>query len=309
MNGDLDLSGIGHHPPPDSPLMGLAIALLALYLAGAISLWVRGRHWSVGRTIWFTAGTFALLVLVTSGAETYSRDLLSVFMFEQLTLMIAIPPLLVLGSPGTLLLRATPHRGPGRLILSAAIGALRSRPARWLLHPALTIPLFLISYYGLYLGTAAETLLRMPAGHALLELLFLGAGLLFAIPILSGDPLPHLQGHLASVVDVFVEMGLHAFFGVIVMMSATLLVPSFADSTRALGVDPLADQRIAGGLAWGYGEGPTVLILIYVMHRWFRDDTRRAARRDRDVDQHGDAELDAYNQYLARIGRRGSSGE
>ena len=40
---------------------------------------------------------------------------------------------------------------------------------------------------------------------------------------------------------------------------------------------------------------------IYVMHRWFRDDTAQAVAADRRADAHGDPELDAYNDYLTRL--------
>ena len=61
---------------------------------------------------------------------------------------------------------------------------------------------------------------------------------------------------------------------------------------------------LAGALAWSYGEGPTLFMLIYVVHRWFRDDTRRAVEADRHADVHGHAELDAYNEYLTALARK-----
>ena len=85
------------------------------------------------------------------------------------------------------------------------------------------------------------------------------------------------------------------------MMASTILVGSFVAPTEALGIDPLADQQLAGALAWSYGEAPTVLMLIYVMHRWFRSDTARAAAADRYADVHGNADLDTYNAYLKNL--------
>jgi putative membrane protein len=222
-------------------------------------------------------------------------------MFQQLTLMMAIPPLLVLGSPGTLLLRATPHHGPGLLVLRAAHAGLRSRTARWLLSPWLAVPLYLAAFYGLYLANFADPILSTVTGHTLLEVGFLVAGMLFTIPILSSDPLPVRMSHGGRALDVFAEAALHAFFGVFLMMATTTLIDGFAGPTSALGIDPIEDQRLAGGLAWSYGEAPTLLMLIYVMHRWFRDDTAQAVAADRRADAHGDPELDAYNDYLTRL--------
>lgn len=289
------------HALPVLPTVGILLAVC--YLAGAVSLWRRGQRWSITRTGLFLSGC-ALIVLVTgTQVDSYGTALFSVFMFQQLTLMIAIPPLLVWGSPGRLLLRAVPHRGAGRTIQRAALGALRSPFARITLHPAVTIPLFLMSYYGLYLTGIADAALTTSWGHTALEALFLAAGVLFTIPILSDDPLPVRHGHGARIIDVSIEMALHVFFGVIIMLSSTVLVTAFANPPASWGIAPLEDQGVAGGLAWGYGEGPTVIILLFLLHRWFVDDTRQAKAADARADRDGDPELDAYNDYLEHLAR------
>lgn len=288
--------------PLPMPLLPLVAGVLAAaYLAGAVRLWTQRRPWPVWRTISFLLGCFVLAAVTGLGVEGYGYALFSVFMFQQLTLMMAIPPLLVLGSPGTLLLRATPHHGPGMLVLRAAHAGLRSRTARWLLSPWLAVPLYLAAFYGLYLADFADPILSTVTGHTLLEVGFLVAGMLFTIPILSSDPLPVRMSHGGRALDVFAEAALHAFFGVFLMMATSTLVHTFAGPTSALGIDPMEDQRLAGGLAWSYGEAPTLLMLIYVMRRWFREDTAHASAADRRADAHGDPELDAYNDYLTRL--------
>ena len=289
-------------PVPVLPVLGLLMAVM--YLAGAIRLWRQGRRWSVARTVCFLLGCIVLVAVTGLAVEGYGYLLFSVFMFQQLPLMMAIPPLLVLGSPGTLLLRATPHRGLGRVILRLALAGLRSRIARWALSPWIAMPLFLMSFYGFYLGGLADPILQTPGGHPLLEIAFLAAGVLFTIPILSNDPLPVRMTYPGRAMDLFAEAALHAFFGVFLMMSPTLFVETFAGPTTALGIDPLDDQWLAGALAWSYGEGPTVVMLLYVMHRWFRDDTARAAKADKYADAHGDPELDAYNAYLDALRKK-----
>jgi len=293
--------------PSPFPLLPIVAALIAAaYLAGAIRLWLQRRRWPVWRTVSFLLGCLTLAAVTGLGVEAYGYALFSVFMFQQLTLMMAIPPLLVLGSPGTLLLRATPHRGLGTLVLRAAHAGLRSRIARWALSPWIALPLYLFAFYGLYLADFADRILAGPAGHIGLEVGFLVAGILFAIPVLSSDPLPSRLSHGGRALDVFAEAALHAFFGVFLMMATTLLVDRFAAPTQALGVDPLEDQRLAGALAWSYGEAPTLLMLLFVMHRWFRDDTARDAAADRYADAHGTPELDAYNAYLDTLRRKES---
>lgn len=293
--------------PGPFPLLPLVAAVLgAMYLAGAIRLWRQRRRWPIWRTVSFLLGCVILAATTGLGVEAYGYAMMSVFMFQQLTLMIAIPPLLVLGSPGTLLLRATHHDGPGGQVLRAAHWGLRSRIAGWILSPWIALPLYLIAFYGLYLAGLADQILAEPGGHISLEIGFLVVGILFAIPVLSSDPLPVRLSHGGRALDVFAEAALHAFFGVFLMMATTMLVDYFVAPTEALGLDPLADQQLAGGLAWSYGEAPTLLILVYVMHRWFREDTARAAAADRYADLHGTTELDAYNTYLKRLREKDS---
>lgn len=289
-------------PVPLIPALAMLAALL--YLAGAVSLWRQGRRWSPVRTASFLTGCLALIVVMGAGIEGYGLRMFSIFMFQQLTLMMAVPPLLVIGSPGTLLLRATPHRGAGRVILRAALWGLRSRWGRVAIHPAFMVPLFLLSFYGVYFSGIADLLLPSWYGHVGLELLFLAAGILFTVPLISADPLPKRQSHFGRMIDMFAEMPLHAFFGVVLMMATTPMIDFFSASPPQWNIDPITDQGVAGGLAWSYGELPGVLMLIFIMVRWQRDEARGWVRAERAAAREGTPELDAYNDYLQQLASR-----
>ncbi len=289
-------------PVPLLPVVGVLLALA--YGWGVWLLACRRIAWPWWRTTLFVTGCGVLVALTGTGLEGYGYRMFSVFMFQQLTLMMTIPPLLILGAPGTLLLKAAPARGRWRLVRRLALTGLRSRLARLLLHPGFMVPLFLMVFYGLYFSGIASTLLGSVAGHLSLEVVFLAAGVLFTLPLISPDPLPHRQSHLGRLLDMFIEMPLHAFFGVIAMMATVPLVGFFARPPAAWSVDAVADQRIAGALAWSYGELPSLIIVLILLFAWASDDTRRAEAGDRRKDVEGDAELDAYNAWLLRLNRR-----
>jgi putative membrane protein len=282
-------------PVPVLPIIALILAVA--YLTGAIRLWSQRRRWSVIRTICFLLGCALLLIVTGAGVEGYGLRMFSAFMFQQLTLMMVVPPLLVLGSPGTLLLRATPHRGLGRIILQSAHRGLRSPAARFALHPGLAIPLMLLSFFGLYLSGAANVLLATWGGHLGLEIAFLTIGILSATPLVSADPLPRRTSYVSRLVEAFLEMQTHAVFGLVMILSLSPLVSFFAAAPTAWGVDPVRDQAVAGALAWTYGELPLIVILIVTLALWRRRDTRTAVRRQ----DRADVELDAYNEYLQRL--------
>lgn len=288
-------------PVPLLPLVGLLLAIF--YVAGMIRMRASVRRWSPSAALSFLTGCVLLIVTTGAGIEGYGLEMFSIFIFQQLTLIVAIPPLLVLGQPGRLLLHASPHKCVGRRVLAMARWGLQGHVGALVLHPGFTVPLFLLSFYGLYLSRLAGNLLGAWVGHVGLETAFLVAGVLFITPVLSSDPLPHRQSHAMKAVEVFLEMAVHAFFGVIVMMATTPLVSAFTHPPDSWGVDILADQWLAGGLAWSYGEMPTLLILLLIVARWNRDETRATAAEDRRIDRFGNLELDAYNAYLRSLNR------
>jgi putative membrane protein len=289
-------------PVPVLPVLGLVLA--AAYVAGVARLRWGGRRWPWWQTLLFLSGCLLLVLITGTRAEAYGFEMFSVFMFQQLTLMIAIPPLLILGRPGTLFLRAVPHRGIGSHVLRAGLWGLRSAAGRVVLHPAVTVPLFLLAFYGLYFGPAADLLLASWAGHLSLEVAFLAIGVLFTAPVLSSDPLPRRHGHGLQIGEMFVEMAVHAFFGVIVIMAVAPMVPAFTHPPLSWGIDVMGDQAVAGALAWSYGELPALVVLLIVLRRWFRSDSRAARAKDLQIDRDGNPDLDAYNDYLRGLSSR-----
>ncbi|MFC9995793.1 cytochrome c oxidase assembly protein [Nocardia sp. NPDC127526] len=286
-------------PVPVLPVIGIVAAVL--YGWGVWRVRAAGRDWPWWRTACFMTGCAVLVAVTGLAIEGYGYKLFSIWMFQHLTLSIAIPPLWVLGSPGLLLLRATAHHGAGRVVLVAALAGLRSRIARILLHPGVTIPLFLFSYYGLYLTPLLDTVGSRWPGHIALEVLFLVSGLLFIIPVLATGPLPMRQSNLGRFFDIFVEMPLHVFIGVVLMMASTPMIALFADPPAAWAVDVLADQKLAGSLAWSYGEPAALIIVTIFAIRWHRDEQRENARAERFSAAAADDELRDYNAYLRTL--------
>lgn len=291
-------------PQPLPVLPALGIVLVLWYSWALTRLRARGRRWPWPRTASFLSGCALLVATTALGVEGYGYQLFSAWMFQHLTLSMAVPPLLVLGAPGLLLLRTTAHHGPGRIVLITALSALRSRGARILLHPAVTIALFLFSYYGIYLSPVFDATAGTAVGHIGLEVFFLLTGLLFIVPILSIGPLPGRPSYLGRFFDLFVEMPLHVFFGVILMMASTPLVATFATSPPEWGIDPLDDQEWAGALAWSYGEPVALLVVVLFAVRWYRSEQRTAAAEDRYGRVEAERERAAYNAYLRSLPSR-----
>lgn len=319
---------LGYPLPPEISLASLAslwwfdlfsailVALLAgLYLAGVVRLARRGDSWPHGRTAaWFT-GVLILLLATQSGVARYAKVLFSVHMAEHMTLSMLVPIFLVLGAPVTLALRALKpavrrgDRGPREWLTTI----LHSRFVRFVGHPAIATAIFVVSTYALYFTPLFGAAMEEHLGHIAMTVHFLLSGTLFFWVIVGVDPAPHKVPHVARLIILFVTMPFHAFFGIALMSMGTVIAAQWYNLlNRTWGTSTLADQQTGGAIAWGFGEIPTLIVLIALALQWWRDDDRRARQADRRADAaaartggSGDAQLDAYNDYLAKLNRRG----
>jgi cytochrome c oxidase assembly factor CtaG/putative copper export protein len=288
-----------------------AIVLAALYVAAVVRLRRRGDSWPPGRTVAWLLGCLALLFVTSSGVGRYMPAMFSMHMIAHMGLSMLVPILLVLGAPITLALRALPAAGrddpPG--MREWLLAALHSRLSRFLTNPVVATALFVAGFYGLYLSNLFDTMAGSHAGHLAMNVHFLLSGYLFYWVVIGVDPTPRPIPPLAKVAVVFASLPLHAFFGVVLMGTRTVLG---ADYYRSLGLswhtDLLGDQRLGGGIAWAAGEVPLVIVMLALLVQWARSDRRTARRLDRAADRDDDAELAAYNAMLAELARRETPG-
>ncbi len=304
--GPFSLSSVLTWSPDWAFLLG-CLLMLALYGAGVVRLARRGDRWPVGRTAAWVAGVLTMVFVTCSGLNDYGMVLFSAHMIQHMALSMLVPILLLLGAPITLALRSLRPAGKGRPRgpRELLVALLHSRYVKVISHPAFTIPLFIASLYGLYFTPLFDFLMQSRIGHIAMMVHFLMAGLLFFWPIMGVDPGPHRPGHVMRIIELFMGMPFHAFFGVAVMMATSQLVTTFTAAGAPPGTDLMADQKLAGGITWAFGEIPTAVVLIALVFQWAKSEERTARRGDRAAERDGDAELNAYNAYLASLEKRG----
>jgi putative membrane protein len=290
-----------------SVLAVLSVVGLLVYLAAVVRLRRSGVSWPWWRTLAWIGGTGSLFAVTGTWLNGYSMVLFSVHMTQHMVLSLVTPLLLLLAAPVTLALRTLP-RGSGAAGAPRALllDALHSRFARFISNPLFTVPLFIASLYGVYFTPLFDALMRNPAGHELMLAHFVVVGLLFFGPIVAQDPWPRTLSHPGRMLELFLPVPFHAFFGVAIMMAGSLVVETFAVPPAGWGVDPVRDQAEAGGIVWAFGELPTVLVLAVVFFSWARSEERRGRAMDRAAERTGDAELAAYNARLRALADRQS---
>jgi len=280
---------------------------VGLYLAWVARLRRRGDHWPVRRTVGWVVG-WAVFFWATCGAPgVLGRVSFSWHMIEHMFIAMGVPVFLVVAAPVTLALRALPARtdgslGPRELLL----GLTHSRLLRVLGNPVVAAALFFLSLAVFYYSPLFELALVTHTGHVLMVTHFLVTGYLFAWVLVGVDPGPPKWSPSLRLLILLVTISFHAFFGVALMSGTTLLAPDFFGQLHLPWVpDPIADQQQGGGIAWGIGEAPTLVLALLVMLSWIRSDAAETRRGDRQATRDGDAELVAYNAQLQALAERG----
>ncbi|WP_370246572.1 cytochrome c oxidase assembly protein [Nocardioides sp.] len=275
-----------------------------LYAVGVRTLRRRGEAWPWGRSVSFAIGLLLVAYATAGGLGVYGHVLFSVHMVSHMVLSMLAPLFLVLGAPIVLALRALPGAdvpggtGPRQLLA----GVLNSRPAHVLANPAIVVLLFVGSLYAVYLTGFYDSLMQSHLGHALMELHFLLAGLLYYEVLVGSAPLRRLP-HLGRLLMVLLTMPFHAFFALAVMNGSEVIGSTYYRLLdRPYSADLLEDQNLGGSITWAMSELPLVVLVVVLLLQWWRADSRDAARYDRAADRDDDAALAAYNARLQTLG-------
>ncbi|GAA2052244.1 putative copper resistance protein D [Leifsonia soli] len=279
---------------------------LFFYFAAVWRLRKRGDKWPIYRTVLWTLGIVLLFYITNGGVNVYEKYLFSAHMSAHMVLTMGVPLLLVPGAPITLAARAIRKRRDGsRGGREWLLLAVHSRFASVISNPIVAAVLFAGSLWVFYYTPVFRWATTDHIGHEWMIVHFLITGYLFVQSLIGIDPVKYRLPYPFRLLLLLLTMAFHAFFGLSIMqMHGLLLADWFGAMGRIWGDSPLVDQQAGGGIAWSIGEIPTVILAIVVAIQWSRSDERETKRRDRNADRTGDAELNAYNERLARMADR-----
>ncbi len=277
----------------------VGIFAIALYLKGVRTLTLRGDSWPINRTILWISGVVLAVYVTNSYLGRYALVLFSVHMVVHMILAMTVPILLPLAAPITLALRALPASAKSTITLREAIGLfLASRFSKIVTHPVIAFLLFATSTWMLYFSPLLTSLMASHLGHLFMDLHFILVGYVFFWTIIGKDPNHYKVSDPIRLGLVFLAAVFHGFFGFIVSSAKNPLGGGwFFQVAPAWLADPVADQQLGGAIAWGFGEIPTVIVLIILLYQWAKRDEKVAKRFTQ-------ADTDAYNEYLAKLNKQ-----
>jgi putative copper resistance protein D len=284
-------------------MLGILVFATALYIKGVVLLSRRGVKWPIGRTLSFAFGVSLLDYSTSGGLGLYGIFSFQYHMIAHMVLSMIAPIFLVLSAPITLALRTLPQgrNSDERGIRGWFISILHSKVSMIWTHPIVVLAIFDGSLFALYFTSLFGDLMSSHFGHLLMNLHFIGAGLLFFFVIVGVDPNPRRTHHLVRMVILLAAMSIHAFFSVALMSSRTLIDGGYYELlARPWATDLLVDQRAGASFGWAMGEIPILIAFIATFIQWIRSDAREAKRADKNSDKN----LAEYNDYLRQLADR-----
>lgn len=248
-----------------------SIALGVLFLAGAYLLSVgplRQRYgWAdrpdVRRGLFFGLGLLVLLFALQSPLHDLGDVyLFSAHMVQHMLLVLAVAPLLLLGTPDWLLRPL-----------------LRPRPimklAQVLTRPLVALALFNTTLLLWHMPAAYELALQDRGVHILQHLLFLGTAMVMWWPLLNPLPELHRLSPPGQMLYLFLQSMLPAVLGAFIIFSNDVLYPTYAAAPRVYGISPLTDQQMGGLLMKVPGTLVLWGVLTVIFFKWAGQEQRR----------------------------------
>ena len=259
--------------------LGLIVTAL-LYAIGLRRMWREGGA-GHGVHIWeawcYAGGWLALFVALVSPLHPWGSVLLSAHMTQHEILMLVAAPLVVLGRPVLVYLRALPRTSSHALgrysntrPYRAAWGAIGNPFVAFLIHSVL---LWVWHVPALFNATIDSELV-----HTLQHVSFLFPALLFWWALIHRGN--NAAGYGVAVLYLFL-IALHSqLLGVMMTFARRLWYTAYFETTIWWGLTPLEDQQLAGLIMWTPAGLVYIAAALALFAGWMRESERRVRRRE-----------------------------
>jgi cytochrome c oxidase assembly factor CtaG len=213
--------------------------LALLSLAGAYLWAIRqpAESATARQKVLFFCGVVLLAAAFTWPlGDLASHWLLLALVLQRLLLTLAVPPLLVLGTPRPVI---------ARLTRPAAVDAV----LRIAVRPAPAIAIVTVVAVGTLTVGAVNLAAQSLAAQVAIQLLVLASGFVLWAPVLTELPGAQRLSALGRGGYLIVQSIVPSFLSIVWIFARHSLYPAFTHRGRIIGMTPLLDQELAGFLA------------------------------------------------------------
>lgn len=263
-----------------APLPWLVLVATGVGYVVAASRVTRGvpsHPWQKSRTWCFLAGLVVTAFALVGPPGAYDDVFFYAHMTQHILLSLLAAPLLVLGDPVLLVLRASAAETRRRVW----VPVLRSRVVRVLTNPVFGW-VFFVGVMGVtHIPRIYDGFLTHSALHDYVEHpLYLVSAVVYFQPLLVPSTGTRHVPHGVRIVSLFTMMVPMAMLGFAIFAAPRLAYPYYAHVARPFGPDALADQHLAGILMWSTSMALGVVWLVVAAYHWLEDEERRTRRQE-----------------------------
>ncbi len=239
-----------------NPLLLAFLAVASVAYAWGINEVARKqpkRPWPALHAVAFYGGLAATALALIGPLDTYNDESFMMHMAQHLVLIQIAAPLLLLGRPVQLLLRAAPY-ARSKAVLSSVVRRPSIRVALGaLVSPIVVLGLFNLNLAAWHFPELYHAALRSDPIHELMHMSFFLTGLLFWWPIIDPVPRHHRFGTALTLTALGMAMLNGKIISGILISSPTLIYTFYQGKEGLWGMSPLTDQHLGGGLMLATG--------------------------------------------------------
>lgn len=229
----------------------------------------RGPIISNGRIAAFWAGLATMLIALASPLDTATATVFTAHMIQHILLIAVGPPLILLGSPMTVILNGVPRswrrpiaRTSNVRVISGTLAILTIPVIAWCLH-ALTLWVW-------HDPTLYQAAVRHEWLHLVEHVSFVATAFLYWWTIIPASNRAHNNvGPGFGILSVF-AMGMQgAALGAILTFWGSMIYPVYSGRSELWGISALSDQRLAGLIMWIPAGSIYVAAALMLLGQWF----------------------------------------
>jgi putative membrane protein len=235
-----------------STVIGI-LALATLYFWAARKL---RREPTLSQKIFFLSGLLVMFVSLNGPLHDLSDDyLFSAHMVQHLLLTLAMPPLLLAGTPGWMLSDLISHRSVRPL-------------ARFFTRAPTAFVTFNLTIAAWHLPPLYNAAMADHNIHIAEHLMFMVAAVLMWWPLLSQLPAFPRLAYPGQMLYSFLMSIPMSIVAVYIAMSDHILYPAYAAAPRVFDISPLDDQLLGALIMWIPGGLIFYIIMSVVFYKW-----------------------------------------
>jgi putative membrane protein len=251
-----------------APLLSLALIAVYMWAVRRYHELYPAREFSSWRMALFVGGCVLFGAALSAPIDVLAERSFAAHMLQHVVLMLAAPPLVLLGAP-LLLAVAVPRRDSARVVAAVAahpvMHALFAPIVGWLLFAGVL--------WGVHFSPLYEGALESGWVHVLEHVVFITAAFLFWLPIVQVGFVPRPVSFPARMLYLVLMFPQGAFLGLALYGSRHVLYPHYA---AILGGGAMADQQNGGAIMWIAGGFIMFAAFMLVAASWARSE--RGAR-------------------------------